>query len=98
VLLRLIYLSATNIFALLRLLPVSDGVPPGNSISWFELGFLLRERWRSWEHLGVLLSLAYRLVRCMFGLLAVLVRSDPAAPAARRHRHSTGATRPDLCP
>jgi predicted component of type VI protein secretion system len=27
-------------------------------------------------HLGVLLSLAYRLVRCLFGLLAVLVRSD----------------------
>ena len=28
------------------------------------------------EHRGVLLSLAYRLVRCLFGLLAVLVRSD----------------------
>ena len=26
--------------------------------------------------LGVLLSLAYRLVRCLFGLLAVLVRSN----------------------
>ena len=39
-------------------------------------GILLRDRWLGWEHLGVLLSLAYRLVRCMFGLLAVLVLSD----------------------
>jgi len=37
---------------------------------------LLREQWGGWHHLGVLLSLAYRLVRCLFGLLAVLVRSD----------------------
>jgi putative transposase len=37
---------------------------------------LLRDRWRGWHHLGVLLSLAYRLVRCLFGLLAVLVRSE----------------------
>jgi putative transposase len=44
-------------------------------------GVLLRDRWRSWEHLGVLLSLAYRLVRCMLGLLAVLVRSDLAKDA-----------------
>jgi putative transposase len=37
---------------------------------------LLRDQWRGWHHLGVLLSLAYRLVRCLFSLLAVLVRSD----------------------
>jgi putative transposase len=37
---------------------------------------LLRDQWRGWDHLGVLLSLVYRLVRCLFGLLAVLVRSD----------------------
>jgi transposase InsO family protein len=37
---------------------------------------LLRDRWRGWDHLGVLLSLVYRLLRCLFGLLAVLVRSD----------------------
>jgi putative transposase len=37
---------------------------------------LLRGQCRGWEHLEVLLSLVYRLVRCLFGLLAVLVRSD----------------------
>jgi transposase len=37
---------------------------------------LLRDQWRGWDHLGVLLSLVYRLVRCPSGLLAVLVRSD----------------------
>jgi hypothetical protein len=31
---------------------------------------------RGWDHLEVLLSLLYRLVRCLLGLLAVLVRSD----------------------
>ena len=31
---------------------------------------------RGWHHLGVVLSLLYRLVRCLVGLLAVLVRSD----------------------
>lgn len=30
---------------------------------------------RGWDHLGVLLSLVYRLVRCLLGLLAVVVRS-----------------------
>jgi transposase len=39
-------------------------------------GVLLRDQCCGWEHLGVLLSLVYRLVRCLFGLLAVLVRSD----------------------
>jgi putative transposase len=37
---------------------------------------LLRDQGRGWGHLGVLLSLAYRLLRFLFGLLAVLVRSD----------------------
>jgi hypothetical protein len=37
---------------------------------------LLRDHGSGWEHLGVLLSLVYRLVRCLFGLLALLVRSD----------------------
>jgi len=37
---------------------------------------LLRDQWRGWDHLGVLLSLAYRLLRCLSGLLAVLARSD----------------------
>jgi hypothetical protein len=38
----------------------------------------------------VLLSLAYRLVRCLFGLLAVLVRSDlskDAEPLVLRHEN-----------
>jgi hypothetical protein len=37
---------------------------------------LLRDQGRGWEHLGVLLSLVYRLVKCLFGLVAVLVRPD----------------------
>jgi putative transposase len=37
---------------------------------------LLRGQCRGWDHLEVLLSLVYRLVRCLFGLLTVLVRSD----------------------
>jgi transposase InsO family protein len=37
---------------------------------------LLREQWRGWDHLGVLLSVVYPLVRGMFGLLMMLVRSD----------------------
>jgi putative transposase len=37
---------------------------------------LLRDQWRGWNHLGVLLSLACHLLRCLLGLLAVLVRSD----------------------
>jgi putative transposase len=37
---------------------------------------LLRDQGRGWDDLGVGLSLVYRLVRCMFGLLGVLVRSD----------------------
>ena len=41
-------------------------------VSWGSL----RDQWRGWDHLEVLLSLAYRLVRCLVALLAVLVRSD----------------------
>ena len=37
---------------------------------------MLRDRGSGWDHLGVLLSTVYRLVRCLFGLVAVLVRSD----------------------
>jgi hypothetical protein len=37
---------------------------------------MLRERGSGWDHLGVLLSLVYRLLRCLAGLLAVLARSD----------------------
>jgi transposase len=52
-----------------------EAVPLGNSVSWCELG-LLRDQLRGWHHLGVLLSLAYRLLRFLFSLLAVLVRCD----------------------
>jgi hypothetical protein len=37
---------------------------------------LLRDQRRGWDYLEVLLSLVYRLVRCLFVLLAVLIRSD----------------------
>jgi putative transposase len=37
---------------------------------------LLQDQGRGWDHLGVLLSIVYRLVRCLFGLLAVLASSD----------------------
>jgi putative transposase len=37
---------------------------------------LLQDRGHRWDHLGILLSIVYRLVRCLFGLLAVLARSD----------------------
>ena len=37
---------------------------------------MLRYQQRGWDHLEVLLSLVYRLLRSLFGLLAVLVRSD----------------------
>jgi hypothetical protein len=55
---------------------------------------LLQDQGRGWDHLGVLLSIVYRLVRCFFGLLAMLVWSDlskdaeltraPARPKPRR--------------
>jgi putative transposase len=37
---------------------------------------LLQDRGHRWDYLGMLLSIVYRLVRCLFGLLAVLARSD----------------------
>jgi putative transposase len=37
---------------------------------------LLRDQQYGWDHLEVLLSLVYRLLRCLFGLLAVLIRCD----------------------
>jgi putative transposase len=37
---------------------------------------LPQDQCRGWDHLEVLLSLLYRLLRCLFGLLAVLVRPD----------------------
>jgi hypothetical protein len=37
---------------------------------------LLHDRGGGCDHLEVLLSLAYRLVRGLFGLLTVLIRSD----------------------
>jgi putative transposase len=37
---------------------------------------LLRDQCRGWNYLEVLLSLVYRLMRCLIGLLVVLVRSD----------------------
>jgi putative transposase len=37
---------------------------------------LLRDQQRGWDDLEMLLSLVYRLLRCMFGLLPVLARSD----------------------
>ena len=37
---------------------------------------MLRDQGRGWDYLKVLLLLAYRLVRGLFGLLAALARSD----------------------
>ena len=42
---------------------------------------MLRYQQRGWDHLEVLLSLVYRLLRSLFGLLAVLVRSDMSKDA-----------------
>jgi putative transposase len=36
----------------------------------------MRDHRRRWDHLEMLLSLLYQLMRCLIGLLAVLVRSD----------------------
>jgi putative transposase len=51
-------------------------VPLGNSVLWCELGFCCGISTVDGSISGVLLSLVYRLVRCLLGLLAVLVRSD----------------------
>jgi len=62
---------------------VMTRVPLGNPVSCCELGFAaglgvwLRPS-------GVLLSIVYRLVRGLFGLLAVLVRSDVSKDAELR--------------
>ena len=51
---------------------------------------MLRYQQRGWDHLEVLLSLVYRLLRSLFGLLAVLVRSDLSKDAgllALRHEN-----------
>jgi hypothetical protein len=45
-------------------------------VLWCELGFCCGISTVDGTISGVLLSLVYRLVRCLFGLLAVLVRSD----------------------
>jgi transposase len=37
---------------------------------------LLWDQGRGWDHLDVVLTLVYRLMRCLLGLLAVLIRSD----------------------
>ena len=37
---------------------------------------MLRDQGRGWDHLEVLLSLVYRLMKCLLGLLAMLFRSD----------------------
>jgi transposase InsO family protein len=42
---------------------------------------LPRDQWRGWDYLGVLLSLAYRLLRYLFGLLAVLAGARAAQQA-----------------
>ena len=55
-----------------------------------------------WDYLGVLLSLVYRLLRCLLGLLTVLLRSDLSKDAellVLRHenqmlRRSPSADRP----
>jgi len=37
---------------------------------------LPQDQERGWDHLGVLLSIVYRLVKCLSGLLVMLARSD----------------------
>ena len=50
--------------------------PSGGAPAWCELGFCCGISTVTGTISGVLLSLVYRLVRCLVGLLAVLVRSD----------------------
>ena len=59
-------------------------------VSWLDLMVVslpgavqdrLLAQWRGRDHLEVLLSPAYRLLRCLFVLLAVLVRPDPSKDA-----------------
>ena len=51
-----------------------DPVPLGNSVSWRELGFAAGSRVGLGLSRGAVVAL-YRLLRCLFSLLAVLVRS-----------------------
>ena len=58
---------------------------------------MLRERSRGWAYLGVLPSLGYRLLGCLFGLLSVLARSDLSKDAellVLRHKNSGAAPPP----
>jgi hypothetical protein len=69
-------------------------VPLGNSVSYRELGFCCGVGSVAGTISGVLLSLLYRLVRCLLGLLAVLVRSDLSKDAellVLRHENLWGA-------
>lgn len=43
---------------------------------------MLRDQIGGCPHRGVLLTLIYRVVRCLYGLTAVLVRSDASSEAA----------------
>ena len=52
--------------------PIGNRVPLANSVSWRELGFAAGPVAWLGPSRGVLLSLAYRLLRCLFDLLAVL--------------------------
>jgi hypothetical protein len=55
---------------------------------------LLQDQGRGWDHLGVLLSIVCRLVRCLPGLLAVLAWSGLSKDAgllALRHENLWGA-------
>jgi transposase len=59
---------------------------------------LLRDQRRGWDCLVVLLSLVYWLVRCLFGLLAVLVRSDLSKDVELLVlRHENQVLRRQLC-
>jgi hypothetical protein len=51
---------------------VSRSETRSHTVSWV----FPQDQERGWDHLGVLLSIVYRLVRCLFGLLVVLARSD----------------------
>jgi len=53
---------------------------------------LLRVQGHGWDHPEVLLSLVYRLVRCLIGPLAVLIRSDLVGA----EKNAVTVTVPDL--
>jgi len=73
---------------------MADAVPPRNSVWRCELMFCCGIRGEAGSISGVLLSLVYRLVRCVFGLVAVLIRSDLSKDAellVLRHENLWGA-------